>query len=598
MDEFLASVRLAAWRYAIRSGVALTSSYALDQFARLLGSVSDKNLYLELRTLQKLLDGKIKVISPAIDLVEFKSGRGNVFLESVVPLTKSLQQQVISLGRRIEAVVAYEEDAHEADVRAPKNRTTHHELLRQVIADIKSLLDRIDREIPLLQLAITASGESLSTSLPASISPSRLLQASTLLIFGDTQYAQDPTRSVQIGPAFNLSLYMLFLGHASHQSCTSSPEHGRKPVYGWGENERKPLWQEVVHKARVRLCRSAQKQQSSGTRNDELVRGPSGSNAVEGPRYAYHLEIIEDLDDGRVHDEATAPCEGISKAGIRESIPIHQLSKIFYTDTGRILNIGNAADGENSPVLLLKRDVNAPQLSEANGAYINDIGGQSDDELQDQGGDQAEIDRQLGGDISGANSTPLKEQPSRTCSSSRLPKHLDPEWIALEVYEDSEDEADISETQVGSESEREDLDSQDREPKAKPASGRASLDSKLAVQIRDLSLQPSLGSGESQARRRSSAETLDVDEADALDFVARSPFGAITSSLSLIEMLIRLAGLQEVQQRSHLSTPDHILTFFLEETSTTGLSGQARQTVRSEAKRRVGFDPYTDSPTE
>ncbi|KND90518.1 Ran-specific GTPase-activating protein 30 [Tolypocladium ophioglossoides CBS 100239] len=591
MDEFLATVGVHMLNYSIRSGIALTSSYALNQCARLLATVDDKNLYLELRTLQKLLDSKIKIISPAIDLVEFKSGRGNVFHESAVPLTKSLHRQVISLGRRIEAVAAYEEDTHEADARTPKKRRTHHELLRQVVADIKSLLDRIDREIPLLQLAITASGESLSSSLPASISPSRLLQASTLLIVGDTQYAQDPTRSVQIGPAFNLSLYMLFLSHASHQSCISSPEHGQKPVYGLRENERKPLWQEVVHKARVRLCRSAQKQQPNGTSNEELVRRPSGSNTVESPRYAYHLEIIEDLDDGRVHDEANAaaPYEGISKAGIRESIPIHQLSKIFYTDTGRMLNVGNAADGENSPVLLLKRDLNAPQLSEAKGTCVTDIREESDDELHDQGDDQAEIDQQLREDISGAKTVSPDEQPSHTCS---LPKHLDPEWIALEVYEGDE-EADTSETEVGSEGERQDLDSQDREPKAKPAGGRASLESKLAVQIRNLSLQPSLGSGEPQARRRSSAETLEVDEADALDFVARSPFGAITSSLSLIEMLIRLAGLQEVQQTSHLSTPDHILTFFLEDASTT-----VRQTERSEAKRRVGFDPYTDSPTE
>ena len=79
--------------------------------------------------------------------------------------------------------------------------------------------------------------------------------------------------------------------------------------------------------------------------------------------------------------------------------------------------------------------------------------------------------------------------------------------------------------------------------------------------------------------------------------VARSPFGAITTSLSLMEMLIRLTSLQEFQQDSHLSIPDHILTFFLEETSTTGLTGVEKWSVRNEAKRRVGFDPYADTPT-
>jgi len=82
------------------------------------------------------------------------------------------------------------------------------------------------------------------------------------------------------------------------------------------------------------------------------------------------------------------------------------------------------------------------------------------------------------------------------------------------------------------------------------------------------------------------------------NFMARSPFGAVTSSLSLMEMLIRLTSLQEFQQAAHLSIPDHILTFFLEETSTTGLQGEARWKARNEAKRRVGFDPYTDTPTK
>lgn len=62
MDEFLATVGVQAMRFAIRSSIALTSSYALDQCARLLKkTVDDKNLYLELRALQKLLDSKIKV---------------------------------------------------------------------------------------------------------------------------------------------------------------------------------------------------------------------------------------------------------------------------------------------------------------------------------------------------------------------------------------------------------------------------------------------------------------------------------------------------------------------------------------------------------
>ena len=77
--------------------------------------------------------------------------------------------------------------------------------------------------------------------------------------------------------------------------------------------------------------------------------------------YAYQLLIVEDLDDDRVHDfedqEARPDSYGsVDLAGIREAVPIHELSKIFYADTGKILNIGNEG---NSPVLLLKRDLNA-----------------------------------------------------------------------------------------------------------------------------------------------------------------------------------------------------------------------------------------------
>jgi hypothetical protein len=95
MDEFLATVGVQAMRYAIRSGIALTSSYAVGQCSKLLKSVEDKAVHAELKTLRNLLDSKIKVrhkaysllwgtwclrpnlsplqiISPAIDLIEFK----------------------------------------------------------------------------------------------------------------------------------------------------------------------------------------------------------------------------------------------------------------------------------------------------------------------------------------------------------------------------------------------------------------------------------------------------------------------------------------------------------------------------------------------
>lgn len=76
MDELLATIGSQAMKFAIRSGIAFTSRYALSQCGRLLTAVEDEDIpgreKGELATLQKLLESKIKVIAPTIDLVEFK----------------------------------------------------------------------------------------------------------------------------------------------------------------------------------------------------------------------------------------------------------------------------------------------------------------------------------------------------------------------------------------------------------------------------------------------------------------------------------------------------------------------------------------------
>ncbi|KPM42860.1 hypothetical protein AK830_g3678 [Neonectria ditissima] len=618
MDEFLATVGVQAMRYAIRSGIALTSTYALGQCSRLLKSVEDKKLHAQLKSLRKLLDSKIKIISPAIDLIEFKSSRGNVFLESAVPLAKSLHKEIVLLGRRIEAVAVAEEKLADNHVETKAPHIYHDELVA-IIANIEALLDRIDREIPLIQLAITASGESLSTSLPPGISPSRLLQASTFLIVGDTQFAQDPNRPVQIGPAFTLSLYMLFLSHASVPnppktagdsaigSLVGSSERG---VYGLEEDARKPLWQEVLHKARVRLCRTKRDYAfdsiagyQPSLNGSEDSADPIPPHMFEGGNeYAYHLEIIEDLDDGRLHDDEQigGPYDEITAAGIRESIPIHQVSKIFYTDTGRILNIGTAADGEHNPVLLLKRDVEAvPNWDTAGGItdYLEDAEsdgssitpGTSNGDAGDD--EQSTVDKQLFQESAAVQPKIAVKSLQTGLRKFKFPSHLDPEWIALEVYE--EDDEDIADAEDDDSINSGDLgEPEEAISKKGAARDRASLDPKVVDQIKRLSLQSSTSTSPPRPMSRFQNAT------ETQDFVARSPFGTITTSLSLMEMLIRLTSLQEFQQASHLSIPDHILTFFLEETSTTGLVGETQWRVRSDAKRRMGFDPYTDAPTK
>ncbi|KAI5464768.1 RanGTP-binding protein-domain-containing protein [Mariannaea sp. PMI_226] len=618
MDEFLAVVGVQAMRYAIRSGIALTSTYALGQCSRLLKSVEDKKLHSQLEALRKLLDVKIKIISPAIDLIEFKlpmqrSGRGNVFLKSAAPLAKSLQKDINSLGRRIEGVAVVEENLN-ASHTPKKESPTNVDSLEDIIATIEALLARIDREIPLLQLAISASGENLSTSVPAGISPSRLLQASTFLTVGDTQFAHDPSRPVQIGPVFTISLYMLFLGHASTLAPPKIPDASNvedttgisngTAVYGLEDGARKPLWQEVLHKARVRLCRTRWDYAFNSIEGYQPSHGgcPDSSDTLLSPteagqEYMYHLEIIENLDDGRLHDdgEGCRPYDDIALAGIRESIPIHQVSKIFYTDTGKILNIGAATDGDHSPVLLLKRDVQAvPSWRNVNefSEYLEDTASEDGSiSLRNRcdNDEQAAVDKQLFQESIVIHPGDSVKSGEGTLPKYKFPSHLDPEWLALEVYEEDQDDGVMDEEDGSAGSDMVD-ELENAIPKQSVPRDRKSLDSKVVDQLKRLSLQSLL------ADSSPSPLSSPKNGSETQGFVARSPFRAITTSLSLMEMLIRLTSLQEFQQASHLSIPDHILSFFLEETSTTGLVGETQWRVRTEAKRRVGFDPYTDAP--
>lgn len=66
MENLLAAIGSQAMKYAIRSGIALTSRYAIGQCSRLLSTVSDRETYSQLMSLQKRLDSKVKVRSTQV----------------------------------------------------------------------------------------------------------------------------------------------------------------------------------------------------------------------------------------------------------------------------------------------------------------------------------------------------------------------------------------------------------------------------------------------------------------------------------------------------------------------------------------------------
>ena len=485
------------------------------------------------------------------------AARGNTSLESAVSLTKDIREDIQSLGQRI-AKAASSEELIQKGAKSSKDRARNDAEIKLIIKEIKALLDRIEDAVPLMSLAITTSGAKLSTSLPSTVSPSRLLQASTFLSAGDTRYSVLPSQAVQIGPTFTLSIYMLFASHI-------------RPHYE-DEGIRETTWKEVMHKARVKLRRVPMDLAFTPSSSDRRI--PAEARVDE---FAYQLLIIEDLDDGRVHtfdDDNPQPesCEDVLSAGIREILPIHQISKIFYADTGKLLNIN--PDGEtNNPVLLLKRDIYAippRRMTEREEPNYHE----TDQDQEEEPGDevQAQLDAQLN-----AASPEHSYHEDSIPKEWRLPQDLDPEWIALEVYNEDEESSDTeSEADI---------------PNTSPSKSNTTIDPEMMA---NLTLNPN---DNSSAPSPSPSRTQ-----TQLTHPAPSTFNPVVinirTSLSLLETLLRLTSLQQFQQQSHLSISDELLNFFLEESSTTGAGGDeaTRQRVRAAARGKVGFDPFDESP--
>ncbi|KAI0420797.1 RanGTP-binding protein-domain-containing protein [Xylaria grammica] len=603
MDAFLARLSYHATSYAVRSCIALTSTYVIKQGAQLLKTVDYDPLRAELGQLQRRLARKIELVSPILESIELRYTRGDSALETVVRTARGLREDIDALGERLKNATSAQtpplNGARDSKAVAARRQAE----LSGIIGDIKDLITSIDDAIPLINLWVSAIGGIQAP--PSSFSPSRLLQASMLVNVGDTQFILDPSQPMQIGPDFTLSLYMLFRGHASAD--------GVREPYGVEDGQRKPMWQEVMHKARVRLLRVS---------IEELSNGTVGS----GPRmhYAYQLQVVEDLDDGRLHtfedkDSQPTPYDGLSLAGIREFIPIHQISKMFYADVGKILNINNDDGASSSPVLLIKRDVNAIPIVHETGNPVLTIKSPDDSivsEISPSEGDSQDcIDFQLQQEM-GLAHEPLCSTPPRSKAQDwRIPQDLDPEWIALEVFDIDDSDGDSDSESNSTDHERQ--STSDDEDVCRPRhTARPSVDANLITQLNRMNVassprpssavdsyvhQPTTTSSHTPphptGRVITPSQSVNprLTDLTPTKLIERSPFGAIKTSLSLLEMLLRLTSLQEFEQTTHLAIPDHVLKFYLDESvSTSGLHGKERLAASAEAERKVGFDPYAD----
>lgn len=503
-------------------------------------------------------------------MIELIAARGNTSLESAVALTKELRIDIQNLGQRFANAAASSEEYRTGSSRNRAALKVENENeLALIVYDVKKLLTRIEDAVPLISLALTTSGAKLSTTLPPTVSPSRLLQASNLITAGDAQYTTSPHCVAQIGPTFVLSVYMLFAGH-------DRPETE--------EDIRQTTWKEVIHKAHITLRRvplevlsstgsgseALQLHEISSTRKTPTQLDTSAQVRAESrsDEFAYQMMIVEDFDDDRHHsfedgELRPSPFDHVRLAGIREMMPIHEISKIFYADTSKVLNIGSDAES-NHPVLLLRRDVHAvPPRRMVEREHSETPGNVGDAVHDDDGKPQTQEDK----DYVEQDHSERKQDPWR------LPPSLDPEWIALEVYT----EAEVSDSEVDPEE-----DTQDQ-AFATPLEGPDSP--QLSISLASLNINSPMTNTESNA-----IHTQERSQQFRLP--------PIKTSLSMLELLLRLTSLQQFQQQSHLSIPDELLNFFLEESASTGAGGDEhhRQAIRADARRRVGWDPYDESP--
>ncbi|ORY81407.1 RanGTP-binding protein-domain-containing protein [Protomyces lactucae-debilis] len=501
MDALLARASYQFTTFAIRSGISIAGGYAIKQVSTYIAKQPQDLHKRELELLSKRLDQKIKIVTPAIDLIEIIAARGNTTLNSTVQLTVSLRNDINDFGQRMN------ETMNNVKGVSGKEQTV------AIIEDMKLLLARIEDAVPLISLALTTSGANLSASLPETVSPSRLLQASSFLQNGDLQFSQTRIET-QIGPSFPLKLYTIFEGHSRRDPNLSDI-----------------TWQETYAKAIFEVFRMPM---AADVAHDQ-------GKPIEHPlEYLYHFRVTEDLNDGRYHEELESgeykrDAQGFIRGASRD-IPVHNVARLFFSASGRLLNIEEA----RTPVLVLKINHALPGPS----ALIRSI-----------------FANQYGED---KPSTPESDEPPDGARVPQVQSEDDLEWVALEMWSEEVEDAE-SDDEASS-------DASEESQEDRPDSADTETLDELAMQMQVLNMSAKT----QQVSSKTGAAHADV------------------ATLSLLEYILRLAALQTSEQTSLLSISDERISLFLRDDSRRS-SSRRRTSDRQVAEPRSRSDRH-DTP--
>jgi hypothetical protein len=281
--------------------------------------------------LRDRFETKLRIVTPAIDLVEIIAARGNTALESVLELTTTLRRDMDRFARRLADDVATWEESEKQDNKEETAEARATSVAR-VTRELKALLARIEDAVPFLNLALTTSGANLGTSLPNSVSPSRLMQASSALADCARRFRDEGNlREEWVWPAFDLRFYRMFRGSIRPKSLKDS------------------TWIMEMARCTGRVARVPGGEAAMAASSNPDTAQVSTSDGLD---YVYDLVLEEDFNDGLYHEELVDQdeSENTEIRGREWRIPVEEVERLYYSSSGRLLEI----EGARHPVLVLK----------------------------------------------------------------------------------------------------------------------------------------------------------------------------------------------------------------------------------------------------
>ncbi|KAK6455406.1 Ran-specific GTPase-activating protein 30 [Scheffersomyces xylosifermentans] len=292
MDQILAKASNQAVTFAIRSGISIASGYAIRTVSKFLEQLPESEKKRIEQTKNKI-QTKINIVSVSIDLIKLAAARGNSALESTLDLINDLQDELDAF------------DSTVAKISQQLTSGNEKESVRRVEDYMKGLLNHINEAVPILNLSLITSGVNMNGSLTAkSISPGRLLQAANYV-----NKATEDSKADQIGPTFDMVMYSIFYNPSRSKYITEKESIDELSQISW---------KETFARCSVKIAKGSKP-------------------------FSYYLEISEDFNDGRYHDEEE------SKPEVK-SYDMTEISRMFFSASGKLLRL----ESRNSPVLIVK----------------------------------------------------------------------------------------------------------------------------------------------------------------------------------------------------------------------------------------------------